>query len=376
MADTPISPNSSLCSGGDACSSGHGVPRARVQREASALAEAAEPLRAVFMGTPGFAAAILERVLACPFIRVCAVYSQPDRPAGRGRQLKAPEVKQLALERGLPVLQPLNFKNTPEGDAAVAELAAFCPDVLIVAAYGLILPQRVLDIPRLMPVNVHASLLPKYRGAAPIQRAIMNGDAVTGVTIMRMEAGMDTGAILMQRAVGIGLGDTSADLHDELAREGADLLIMALERLAAGSLASIPQDGARATHAPKLRKEEGFVDLALPARALHARIRGLTPWPGATLVLRRPGHDDLHVAAAPGEYPFASAGQSAGPSEAAGQGTPGPGGIPGCSGNALLVRCGDGVYAFTSLRPAGRGGMDGAAFYNGYVASCPEARFV
>ncbi len=324
------------------------------------------------MGTPEFAARILERLLECPFIEVLAAYTQPDRPAGRGNALKAPEVKILAQSRGIPVHQPLNFKRVPEGDAAVAALAAYKPDVLLVAAYGLLLPQRVLAIPRLMPVNVHASLLPKYRGAAPIQRAIMNGDAVTGVTIMRMEAGLDTGPMLMQRATGIGLADTSATLHDELAREGAELLIMALERLAAGALAAIPQDSSRATHAAKLTKEEGQISLALPARTLHARIRGLTPWPGATLVLRRPGQKDLPVLVEPGPFPL--------PEEAAQTlqrehlpetpGTLGP-----CLGALLPVRCADGWYAFTSFRPAGKKAMDARAFYNGYIAPAPGAHF-
>ncbi len=220
------------CAGscGDATAEGN----TSVQVEAARVAAGQPALRAVFMGTPAFAATILERLLPAEFVNIVAVYTQPDRPAGRGNSLCRPPVKELAEQRGIAVEQPQDFKKTPQGDAAVAALAAYAPDVLLVAAYGLILPQRVLDIPRRMPLNVHASLLPKYRGAAPIQRAIMQGEAVTGVTIMRMEAGLDTGPIPLQRAVGIGFNDTSAVMHEELAAEGADLLIMALQRLSAG----------------------------------------------------------------------------------------------------------------------------------------------
>lgn len=343
-----------------------GAPRHAVQRQAGAAAENMPPLRAVFMGTPDFAAVILRRVLESPHVTVLAAYAQPDRPAGRGKKLLKPAVKALAEERGIPIYQPLHFKADADGDAAVAELAALRPDVLLVAAYGLILPQRVLDIPRRMPINVHASLLPKYRGAAPIQRAIMAGDAVTGVTIMRMEAGLDSGPILMQRAVGIGRDQSSADMHEELAQEGAELLVQALERLRAGALGQIPQDATRATHAPKLAKAESLVDISLPAHVLHAHIRGLTPWPGATLTLQRKGSEPLPVRVLPGR-PL--------PEEGGGAQALRPGTIVSVSGDALLVRCGDGLYAFTSLRPAGGKSMDGQAFYNGYLATADDAFF-
>ena len=348
-----------------------------VQAEAARLAVERPALRAVFMGTPAFAATILERLLPAGFLDVVAVYTQPDRPAGRGKQLSRPPVKELAERHGIAVEQPLDFKKTPEGDAAVAALAAYAPDVLLVAAYGLILPQRVLDIPRLMPLNVHASLLPKYRGAAPIQRAIMQGEAVTGVTIMRMEAGLDTGPILLQRAVGIGINDTSATLHDELAREGAVLLLMALQRLAAGRVQEIPQESARATHAPKLSKEEGLLDFSLSARALHAHTRGVTPWPGASLVLCREGQPDLDVQVEPGVFPLteemvqsATAGDEKEP-----QGACSCARLVGQAEGALLLSCGDGAYAFTSFKPSGRKRMDAAAFYNGYIAGARNVRF-
>ena len=394
MGHFPAFPKISSCgdSADDCCARNGGTPPERpgagagaastqdvtfVQAEAARLAADQPALRAVFMGTPAFAATILERLLPAGFLDVVAVYSQPDRPAGRGKQLSRPPVKELAERHGIAVEQPLDFKKTPQGDAAVAALAAYAPDVLLVAAYGLILPQRVLDIPRLMPLNVHASLLPKYRGAAPIQRAIMQGEAVTGVTIMRMEAGLDTGPILLQRAVGIGLDDTSATLHDELAAEGAELLLMALQRLAAGRIHETPQESARATHAPKLRKEEGLLDFSLSARALHAHIRGVTPWPGASLVLRREGQPDLDVQVEPGVFPLTE--------EMARTAAAGAEKKPQCSGScaclvgqaegALLISCGDGVYAFTSFKPAGRKRMDAAAFYNGYIAGALGVRF-
>jgi len=331
-------------------------------------------LRAVFMGTPDFAATILKVLVNSPQVNLLAVYTQPDRPAGRGKKLTPPPVKVLAQQYGLPVFQPLHFKSGPEGDAACRELAALQPDVLIVAAYGLILPQRVLDIPRLMPMNVHASLLPKYRGAAPIQRAIMEGGSVTGVTIMRMEAGLDTGPMLMQRAMGIDSNDTSATLHDALSREGAELLLQALERLRAGTLPAIAQNEAGASYAAKLRKEESVLDFSLPPEKLHAHIRALTPWPGAVMYLHREDREPLAVHPAPGLFPLTGKMQ-----EDCASATLHPHGraarILGLVGNALLITCGTGCYAFTSLRPAGKDSMDAAAFANGYLNGFPEAFF-
>jgi methionyl-tRNA formyltransferase len=329
------------------------------------------------MGTPLFAARILERVLTSSSLELAGVYTQPDRPAGRGHQLKASEVKSLALEHGLPVYQPLNFKQTPEGDRAVAELAALKPDILLVAAYGLILPQRVLDIPARMPVNVHASLLPRYRGAAPVQRAVINGDTFTGVTIMRIEAALDSGPILMQRATGIDINETSDVLLEELASEGGDLLLETLDRLLAGTLRPFPQDNNLATYAAKLTKQEALVKLTLPAHALHARIRGLTPWPGPCLTLQRPGLEDLTVALSPGVYPYT--GPRPDETPCPGQ-LPQPGEfmLPSPSSpypDCLLVRCADGWYAFPALRPAGKKFMSGRAFFNGYLKETPNARF-
>ncbi len=374
------------------------APSNSVQAQAARIVSSLPPLRVVFMGTPVFAATILERLLDSPQLTVCAAYTQPDKPAGRGKALTAPPVKELAHSRGIPVLQPSHFKSNPEGDAAFAELAAFAPDVLVVAAYGLLLPQRVLDIARLMPVNVHASLLPRYRGAAPIQRAIMNGDAVTGITIMRMEAALDSGPILMQRAVGIGIHDSSASLHAELAQEGAELLLLALERLAAGLLQPLEQDASRATYASKLRKEESSIDLTLSPRVLHAHIRALTPWPGATLTLCRKAEEDLRVQVEPGVFPLPpdvlrlaellridpfsgklsthTPGGGAPEEPGLPPFTAAPGQVLGLYQNALLIACGNGgCYAVSSLRPAGRKSMDGRAFYNGYLKGFAEVFF-
>ncbi len=323
-----------------------------------------QPLRAVFMGTPQFAATILEHVLKSPLVEVVAVYAQPDRPAGRGKNLKEPEVKVLAKAHGLTVEQPLNFKD----EADVARLASYKPDVLLVAAYGLILPQKVLDIPRLLPINVHASLLPHLRGAAPIQRAIMQGHVVTGISIMHMQAGLDSGPILLQRSLAIGLEDTSASLHEELAQMGGILLVESLATLAKGGLAGIEQDKARVSFAPKLAKEESLIDLRLSCTAIHALIRGLTPWPAASLMLRRDGHEDLKVQMTHGILP-----KTLFPSD---EEKPRAGSILGLEGDNLLLATGDGAYALTSLCPAGKKPMTGRAFFNGYVASAHNAHFV
>ncbi len=319
--------------------------------------EARDPLRIVFMGTPDFAAAVLRRVADWPGGQAIAAYCQPDRPAGRGRAL------------GIPVFQPLNFRE----DVARRELAALCPDVLVVAAYGLILPQSVLDIPRLGPFNVHASLLPRLRGAAPIQRAIMQGDSVTGITIMRMEAGLDAGPMLAQRALGIGLDDTADSLSRELADLGGRLMVEELERLAAGQPSpAIPQDAARATYAAKLSKADGRIRWNAPAHVVHAHLRGVTPWPGGQTTFLAPGRAPLPVLVSPGEadaIPPAGA-NPAGSPDARYDARPGerpePGTILGLAEGRLVVACSDASYRIATLKPAGGRPMDAAAFWNGY----------
>lgn len=331
----------------------------------------AEPLKLVFMGTPELAATVLARVLAWEGGRVAAAYCQPDKPAGRGMALREPPVKILARERGIPVRQPANFKN-PHDVAALRELA---PDYLLVAAYGLILPQSVLDIPARCALNVHTSLLPRYRGAAPIQRAIMDGAAETGVTVMGMEAGLDTGPIILQKTVAIGPDDTAATVHDTLARIGGDALAAALEGLESGVLVPQPQDHAKASYAAKLEKRDGWLDFSLPAQKIYARARGVTPWPGAFGVLERAGEEPLTVgilAGNPlaGEYAADAAGMPPGFSGSL------PGDVlPDLVAGSLAVRCADGVYLITRLRPAGRKAMDAPAFLNGYLKGRETARF-
>jgi methionyl-tRNA formyltransferase len=233
-------------------------------------------LKVVFAGTPEFAARHLQALVDSPHSLV-GVYSQPDRPAGRGRKLTASPVKEVALSAGLPVYQPTSFKD-PD---ALVQLAALEADVMVVVAYGLLLPQAVLDTPRLGCINVHASLLPRWRGAAPIHRALLAGDARTGITIMQMDQGLDTGDMLLKVACPIEPTDTSASLHDKLITLGCPALIDALNGLEAGTLTPERQDDSQATYASKLVKTEGEIDWHHSAQAIHRQVRGLTPWPGA-----------------------------------------------------------------------------------------------
>lgn len=234
-------------------------------------------LKVLFAGTPEFAARHLQALIDSPHHQVVAVYSQPDRPAGRGRKLTASPVKAVALEAGLPVNQPTSFKES----SALEQLAAIEADIMVVVAYGLLLPQAVLDTPRLGCINVHASLLPRWRGAAPIHRALLAGDARTGVTIMQMDKGLDTGDMLLKAECPIEPTDTSASLHDKLIELGCPALIDALDGLEAGTLKAEQQDDALATYAQKLAKTEGEIDWQQSAAEIHRQIRGLTPWPGA-----------------------------------------------------------------------------------------------
>ncbi|HKE49098.1 MAG TPA: methionyl-tRNA formyltransferase [Rhodanobacteraceae bacterium] len=234
-------------------------------------------LRLVFAGTPEFALPCLDACLAAP-VDVVAVYTQPDRPAGRGRKLAASPVKQRALAAGIAVEQPETLKN-PD---AQQTLAAYAPDLMIVVAYGLILPKRVLAIPRLGCWNVHASLLPRWRGAAPIQRAILAGDAETGVDLMQMEAGLDTGPVLIERRTPIASDETGGSLHDRLAALGADALAEGLARVArAETLVAHPQSDTGVAYAHKLEKSEARLDWNEPAIALERKVRAFDPWPVA-----------------------------------------------------------------------------------------------
>ncbi len=250
-------------------------------------------MRLVFAGTPHFAQQALLAIIRAGH-SVVGVLTQPNRPSGRGMKLQASPVKLAAQEAGIPVLQPrslrLDGKYPDEAGEARAALAGWAPDVMVVAAYGLILPQWVLDLPRHGCLNIHASLLPRWRGAAPIQRAIESGDAATGITIMQMDAGLDTGAMLLQTSRPIGPDDTGASLHDALAHMGAQAILQVLDQVAAGRApAPAPQPADGITYAGKLQKSESVLDFSLPAHMLAQRIRAFDPFPGTTLAL--PGID-------------------------------------------------------------------------------------
>jgi len=233
-------------------------------------------MRLVFLGTPEFAVPTLERLVQAGH-QVLAVLTQPDRPRGRGRETAAPPVKQAAMRHGLAVYQPERVRR-PE---AVEYLRGLAPDLMVVVGYGQIIPQSVIDIPPLGILNVHASLLPAYRGAAPVQWAIAKGERRTGVTIMRIDAGLDTGDILASAETEIGAEENAIELAGRLAGIGADLLVETLAGWAAGRIEPRKQDSARATYAPILKKEDGLIDWQQPAAAIHQRVRGFQPWPGA-----------------------------------------------------------------------------------------------
>lgn len=291
------------------------------------------PLRIIFAGTPEFAATCLEALLDTPH-QLVAVYTQPDRPAGRGRKLSASPVKQLALQHQLPVYQPLTLKAAD----AQAELAALNADLMIVVAYGLILPQSVLDAPRLGCINVHASLLPRWRGAAPIHRALLAGDEETGITIMQMDAGLDTGAMLAKVHTPIHADDTSGSLHDRLATLGAQLLCQSLDPLATGELLAETQDDQQACYAEKLNKEEGRLDWSQPATQLARQIRGLNPWPVAWCLLNE---QPLRVWQAQAQ-PHAHTNHA-------------PGTLIEATREGLMIACGEGVLCLTQVQlPGGK----------------------
>lgn len=295
-------------------------------------------MRIIFAGTPPFAAAALN-ALADAGHDIVLVLTQPDRPAGRGMKLMPSAVKQAALARGLPVSQPPSLKS-PE---AQTELRAVDADVMVVAAYGLILPQAVLDLPRFGCLNIHASLLPRWRGAAPIQRAILAGDTETGITIMQMDAGLDTGAMLSKTVVPIRDDDTAASLHDVLAAAGAKAIVAALANYA--TLVPAAQDDAQATYAAKLSKDEAQLDWGQPADALARAVRAYNPVPGAWTLLD----------GAPLKVWTAAVASGAGD----------PGTVLRTDAEGLVVACGGGALALREIQPAGSKRMTAAAFLAG-----------
>lgn len=311
------------------------------------------PLRIVFAGTPEFAANSLAALLNQSY-QVVAVYTQPDRPAGRGRKLSQSPVKQLALQHQLPVYQPLNFKT----EQAVAELAALKPDLMIVAAYGLLLPQTVLSLPRLGCINVHASLLPRWRGAAPIHRALLAGDHQTGITIMQMDTGLDTGTMLYKRTMQILSDDTAGSLHDRLATLGAETLTESLTALMQGLLVAEKQDDSQANYAAKLYKEEGRLVWSASATQLALQIRGLNPWPVAFCLLN---DETLRIWQAEADSTLET--------------TATPGTLTAIHKDSLEVATGQGVLKLTNIQLPGKRAQPVNALLNGHHLFTPGMRF-
>jgi methionyl-tRNA formyltransferase len=261
-------------------------------------------MKVVFCGTPQFAVPTLKHLLTQPEFEIAAIVTQPDRPSGRGMQVSFSPVKEAALAAGVPVHQPEKIRS-PESQEL---LQAIAPDVIVIIAYGQIIPARLLPIPKLGWINLHASLLPKYRGAAPINWAIVNGDGTTGLTTMRIDAGMDTGEMLLQTEMTIGTRETTPGLAARMAEAGAPLMTDTLRGIGAGTLASRAQNHAEATYAPLLKKEDGRIDWSRPAKEIYNRMRGFTPWPGAYTTFRErtchivgePVSNDLHEAGSQG----------------------------------------------------------------------------
>lgn len=298
--------------------------------------------RVVFMGTPEFAMPTLQRLIDQH--QVVGVFTQPDRAAGRGRQVIPSPVKRLALAHNLPVLQPRSLRREPK---AIEHLRTLAPDVIVVAAYGLILPQAVLDIPAHGALNVHASLLPKYRGASPIAGAILGGETETGVTIMLMDAGMDTGPILAQAREPIHPDDTTGTLEPRLARLGADLLAETLPRWLKGEITPQPQDNSQATYTRLIAKEDGQIDWTEPAELIERKVRAYNPWPAAYTtwagnllkILKAQASLDTSIAAQPGEVLRHSMG--------------------------IVVGTGHGLLRLESVQLAGKRAMDADDFARG-----------
>lgn len=318
-------------------------------------------MRVAFAGTPEFARTALESLISAG-IQVPLVWTQPDRPAGRGMKLQASPVKQLAQAHGIAVAQPrslrLEGKYPEDAAAARAGLAAAHVDVMVVAAYGLILPAWVLQTPRLGCLNIHASLLPRWRGAAPIHRAIEAGDSETGITIMQMDAGLDTGDMLLMERLPIDLHDTTASLHDRLAALGGQMIVQALDLAGRAALQPVKQPEQGVTYAHKIDKAEARIDWALPAEVIGRRIRAFDPFPGAVTQIR---DEPVKVF----RYQIDSAIRSNG--EGSGQ-------ILSVSPDGITVACGSGALVLTGLQRAGGKRLDAADFLRGFPLQ-PGERF-
>lgn len=310
-------------------------------------------LRIIFAGTPDFAASALAELIKSAH-QIVAVYTQPDRPAGRGRKLRASPVKNLALKHNIPVLQPDNLKETETQET----LRSFNADVMVVAAYGLILPQIVLDIPRLGCLNIHASLLPRWRGAAPIQRAIAAGDKETGITIMQMNAGLDTGDILQFSSCPIAAEESGGSLHDRLAKMGAIAILKTLKDLANNKIKPIVQDDSLATYAHKLDKKEALIHWQHSALEIERLIRAFNPWPvaytyfnGKTLRVWQAKVLPLNIETESNLK----------------QTEIKPGTVITCDKKGIDIHCGEGVLRLLKLQPSGSKAMDIVAYMNGHA---------
>jgi methionyl-tRNA formyltransferase len=308
-------------------------------------------MRIVFCGTPQFAVPTLKHLLAQPDFDVLGVITQPDRPRGRGQEVAFSPVKEAALAANLPVHQPEKMR-APEAETLLQKLA---PDCVVIIAYGQIIPARLLPIPKLGWINLHASLLPKYRGAAPINWAIVNGESRTGVTTMRIDAGMDTGELLLQREIEIGPEETAPELAARMSESGAPLMAETLRGLAAGRIAPKPQEHSEASYAPMLKKEDGRIDWKRPAIEIYNRMRGFAPWPGAYTTFRG---QSCHVWG----VPVSKEGDVGLPS-GAGDGVPGT--LFG-EKNELFICCGDAtVLCLRLVKVEGRKPVKATDFANG-----------
>jgi methionyl-tRNA formyltransferase len=301
------------------------------------------PLRVVYFGTPAFAVPTLAALLKSRH-PVVALVSQPDRPRGRGHRVAATPTKELAILCGIPVLQPTKLRD----EAFLASIAELRADLGVVAAYGRILPDALLGIPRLGMINVHASLLPAYRGAAPIHRAVVAGETMTGVTIMRVVSELDAGPMIARVTVPIGPEATSVEIEGQLAERGAALLLDVVEQFAGGHVVETPQDHSLATHAPKILKTEGPIDWSLPAERIHNLVRGLQPWPLASTTIGGARYL-IHRSAVSGEVTDVP-----------------PGTIVRAEGETLTVATGDGVIQILQLQPEGRRSMTVREFLSGH----------
>jgi methionyl-tRNA formyltransferase len=300
-------------------------------------------MKLVFCGTPEFGVPTLEAVMAAGH-EVALVVTQPDRAAGRGMEVQAPPVKQVAMERGLPVVQPEKIKNNPEFRSRLEEIR---PDAILVVAYGRIIPQWMLELPRFGNINLHGSLLPKYRGAAPIQWAVANGELVTGVTTMLLDEGLDTGDMLLAQVCPIGQEETAIDVYECLAPLGAKLMVKTLHHLEAGLIFPEAQNDSLATLAPILKREDGWIDFSRTAKQIYDRWRGFQPWPGAHTLLRGKKLivQRMHVSGAGGGEP----------------------GVLIVQGEALLVGCGDGsLIGLDEVQLEGKRRMSAADFLRGH----------